>query len=444
AAAAFAAAARAEAQRMRYAEALALATTGANLARQAADRHALALLQGEALRELGRNADALAAFEQARDVAADEADAARAWTEIAGVHRFLAQVEPAWQALDQAQPVAERLGDDGWCARIHYLRGNLCFARGEIAACAAEHGAALALAERAGDELAQAQALSGLGDAHYAAGRLRSALQAFERCVAMCERVDARRFAVMNRAMLGWCCFWHGRHAESRRQLQAAREAAVAMAHRNAEAMVVESLGVMLAWANDAQAAAELQQAIALAHAAGMRRFELISLAALAAVRRRHGARAEGLELARQAWQLCTEVRAEAFAGALVLAEVGCCSDDPAEAEALFEQAQRLLAAVAVSHNHLVLHVELMRLRLAQRRHGDALRHADALEHYVGDEPVFWATHHARVGRALVRAAQGETGAALAAELAALIDEAQAAGLAHDRPALQAALAACQ
>jgi class 3 adenylate cyclase/tetratricopeptide (TPR) repeat protein len=444
AAAAFAAAARGELQRMRYAEALALAGRGAALAVEAADRHALGLLQGEALRELGRNADALAAFEQARDAAADAADVARAWTEIAGVQRFLAQVAPALHALDQAQPVAEQLGDGRWRARIHYLRGNLHFARGEIGACAAEHGAALALAERAGDEAVAAQALSGLGDAHYAAGRLHSALGAFERCIAACERVDARRFAVMNRAMLGWCLFWHGRHDESQRQLQAAREAAVAMAHRNAEAMVVESLGVMLAWANDPEAAVVLERAVALAHEAGMRRFELISLVALAGARRREGARAEGLRLAREAWRLCTEVGGEAFGGALVLAEVGCCSDDVAEAEALLGQAERQLAAGALSHNHLVVHVELMRLRLAQRRHDDALRHARALEHYVRDEPVFWATHHARVGRALVRAAQGEADAALAAELAALIAEARSGGLAHDRPALQAALAALQ
>jgi hypothetical protein len=85
-----------------------------------------------------------------------------------------------------------------------------------------------------------------------------------------------------------------------------------------------------------------------------------------------------------------------------------------------------------------------MRLRLQQGRYDDALRHVDALEQYVGDEPVLWVTHHARVGRALVRAARAERGDALAAELAALIAEAQAAGFAHDQPALQAAHAALQ
>ena len=229
AAAAFGHAARAELERYRYAEAQALAERGLRCATNAAERHALALLLGETLREQGRNAEALAAFTHARDDAEDEADAARASYEMATVHRLLAQVDAAWQALDAAEPMAQQLGATRWLSGIHYLRGNLCFARGDGAGCAREHQQALDLALACGDALAEAQALSGLGDAHYAAGRMHSALAAFERCVAACERAGALRFAVMNRAMVGWCCYWHGRADDCRRELFTAGAAAVAL-----------------------------------------------------------------------------------------------------------------------------------------------------------------------------------------------------------------------
>ena len=201
--------------------------------------------------------------------------------------RLLAQVEAAWQALDAAEPVAERLGATRWLSGIHYLRGSLCFARGDGVGCAENHRKALALALACGDVLAEAQALSGLGDAHYAAGRVQSALDAFELCVAACERSGALRFAVMNRAMLGWCCYWQGRAEDCRGHLQAAGEAAVALSHRNAEAMVTESQGLMLNWMGDAQALETLEHAVGLTHELGMKRFEMVSLAGLARALRR-------------------------------------------------------------------------------------------------------------------------------------------------------------
>jgi tetratricopeptide (TPR) repeat protein len=440
AAAAFADAARAELARFRYAEALALTSRGQTCATSAAERHALALLQGEALREQGRNAEALVAFEQARDQATSERETAWAWYEIASVQRLLAQVDAAWQALEAAGPVAERLDDTRWRARIHYLRGNLCFARGDSAGCAREHGLALALARQCGDALAEAQALSGLGDAHYAAGRMHSALESFERCVEACRRAGALRFAVMNQAMVGWCCYWHGRADDCRRELRAAGEAAVALSHRNAEAMVAESMGLMLGWMGDAEAAPMLERAIELSHAAGMKRFELVSRIGLAGVRRRAGAREQALALARDAWKMVVDVGGEAFAGPLALIEIAGSTSDADEAEALMVQAEAMLKAGAVAHNQLFGYPELMRLRLAQGRHDEVLPLADALEQYVDDEPIFWARHNAQVARALVRSARGPCDEALRRELGELLAQARAGQLMQSAQVLAAAL----
>ena len=445
AAAAFAEAARGELQRLRYTEALALAERAAASAGAAAahdQRHALAMLRGEALRELGRNAEALAAFEQARDAAAEgSVDAARAWYEMATVARLLSQVDLAWQALDVAEPVAARLGETRWQAGIHYLRGNLCFARGDGAGCAREHTAALTLAHACGDALAEAQALSGLGDAHYAAGRMQSAADAFARCLAACERAGALRFAVMNRAMLGWSRRWSGQSAESLHELDLAGQAAVAMAHRNAEAMVTESRGLMLSWSGDPEARATLERAIRLSREVGMRRFEMVSRAGLAGVLRRDGAREEALAMARAAWAQCVEVGAQAFAGPLVLIELAAGTPDAAEAEEALREAEVLLGRGAVAHNHLVGLPEAMRIRLRQGRHDEVARLADVLESHARDEPNLWVSHHVAVARALVRAARGALDEALRAELQGLLGEARRCLLRQSEQDIERALA---
>jgi class 3 adenylate cyclase/tetratricopeptide (TPR) repeat protein len=441
AAAAFGAAARAEVKGYRYAAAQALAERGLGCAATTAtERHALSMLQGETLREQGRNAEALSAFERARDAADDEADAARASYELATVHRLLSQVDAAWRALDDAAPVAERQGATRWLSDIHYLRGNLCFARGDGAGCTREHQRALDLALDCGDALAEAQALSGLGDAHYVAGRMHSALAAFERCVAASERAGALRFAVMNRAMVGWCCYWHGRADDCRRELRVAGEAAVALSHRNAEAMVSESLGLMLSWMGDPQALPTLQRAVQLSHQVGMKRFEMISLVGLAAALRHGGDGGQALALARQAWQLCTQVGAQAFAGPLVLVEIAANTPDAGESEAALQQAEQMLKQGAVAHNHLLGLTDSMRLRLAQGRHDEVLRLADALEAYVRDEPNLWATHHVAAARVLVQVARSPEDGTLPAQLQNLLAQARAAQMQLSAQVLERAL----
>lgn len=444
AAAAFSDAAGAERQRFRFAQALDLAQRGLGCPCADAQRHELELLQGEALRELGRNTEALAALERALQSAGNEANQARAWFEIATVQRLLSAADAAWQALDAAQPAAERAGDALWLSRIHYLRGNLCFARGDSAGCHEQHDRALALALRSGDPLAEAQALSGLGDAHYAAGRMASALEMFRRSVLASERADALRFAVMNQAMVGWCCLWHGHMDACRQELRAAGVAARALSHRNAEAMVAESLGMVLSWTGDPQARQALEHAVALSHEVGMRRFELISQVGLAGVLRRAGAPGQARTLAQAGWRSCEELGAEAFAGPIALVELAACAaalGDLASVPALLQQADALLARGAVSHNYLVCGPERISLHLALGQHDDVLRQADALEHFARAEPILWATHHAHSARAIVRAARAPDDATLRPELRRLLEQARACELMASAHALEHALA---
>jgi hypothetical protein len=66
------------------------------------------------------------------------------------VKRVTDDLPGALADLEQAEAVAVQYALLAAQARIHFLRGNLCFPRGDIEGCLREHGIALELARRAG------------------------------------------------------------------------------------------------------------------------------------------------------------------------------------------------------------------------------------------------------------------------------------------------------
>jgi hypothetical protein len=95
-------------------------------------------------------------------------------------------------------------------ARIHFLRGNLCFPRSDIDGCLRDHGMALKLARRTGAGELEAMALGGLGDAEYLRGRMVSAHDRFRKCVQNCERHGFGRIEVANRPMMAFTQWYAG------------------------------------------------------------------------------------------------------------------------------------------------------------------------------------------------------------------------------------------
>ena len=175
--------------------ALALVERGAALASEPDDVVALNMLRGRLRCESGEGRPAVDAYEVALAATRQAADRCRALIGIAAGHRLLTGVDAALAALAEAEPLARADGLARELSELHYIRGNLYFARGDIAACRAEHHAALACARSLSDPMWEARALSGLADADYADGRMRSALARFDQCVELCDRArpDARR-----------------------------------------------------------------------------------------------------------------------------------------------------------------------------------------------------------------------------------------------------------
>jgi hypothetical protein len=134
----------------RYDSALELVARGQALAVIPADRSALARQFAELLLERGAIAEAAAAYDVALPLAAGEDERARALLGRAAVKRLTDDLAGAFADLNAADEIAGRLAMDEAAARIHILRGNLLFPRGDIAGCLSEHQHGLKLARRAG------------------------------------------------------------------------------------------------------------------------------------------------------------------------------------------------------------------------------------------------------------------------------------------------------
>src|SRR5205807_6096842 len=131
------------------------------------DRVALALQVGALQLAGGHGEEALAAYRAALSSDPAGPTRLRALMGCAAANRMLAKLDDAFASLEDAEPAAREAGDDRALAEIHYLRGNLHFARGEIAECRSEHTVALDYARRLQSAEWQARALSGLADAQY-------------------------------------------------------------------------------------------------------------------------------------------------------------------------------------------------------------------------------------------------------------------------------------
>jgi class 3 adenylate cyclase/tetratricopeptide (TPR) repeat protein len=438
AASAYLAAARAEVAALRIEPAVPLVERGARLEASASVGHALAILEGELQRELGRRAQALAAFERARDLAANDTEKCAAWIGIASVHRLTSEVASGLAALDTALPLAH--DERRELAHIHYLRGGLLFTAGDVDACGTEHELALRFAQECGDLEREAQAQSGLGDAFYAQGRMQSARAAFARSVAICDRAGLARFAIMNRCMLAVIEHYFGESESALTVLEQARVTARKVKHRAAEAMAEECIGWILTnCGRYAEARAPLEHGLALSREIGMRRFETVCLVCLARVLWAEGSRDEARRVARAAWTLCEEFSPR-FAGPSALGTIAHMTESADERQEALAAAERLLEQGCVGHSQLQFYVSAIDTALEQQDWPEAERYAKALQEYSSAEPLAWANFYAARGRVLAAAGRGVFDRAA---LEAARRQALALGYAAAVPAIDAALAGC-
>jgi len=413
---------------------------GLTLATDSGDRIELLEDLGELLSTIGRPLEAIDTFERLLELATDDRQRCRAKIGIASGLRMLDRQPEAFTLLDEAEALAgpalhaER-------AQIHYLRGSLYFPLGNIQGSLTEQTRALEQARASGSIELQLRALSGLGDAHYGAGRIVSAYEHFRECVEMSRKHRFGQIEAANLPMVGFAALLMGRLDEVQETSQAAVSLTQRMANRRAE--IVAHHGCAIAYLERGEtklARPHAQAAVDLSRAIGARRFDPESVLMVAGCVFYDGNRVEAAAMMREA--LATAREHINYCGPMILGTLARSSDDPEERRRCLEEGQRILEAGSPAHNHLFFYREAIEASLDMQDWSAALRYADLLEGQFREEPLMFADFLAGRARALAAAGQGRRDPALRSQLHRLVAAARKSHHAQLLPALEAAAAA--
>ncbi|SFI67339.1 adenylate/guanylate cyclase domain-containing protein [Bradyrhizobium sp. Gha] len=407
---AYFAAARMQASLFRHDQAINLAARGLSLASRGREGFELAILLGDLQQDAGRGTEALDAYLRALSESADEADRCRALIGCAASNRLTARLDNALSALAEAEPLASSRDDNRALAEIHYIRGNLHFARGQLVECRSEHELALQAARGVDSPEWQARALSGLADAQYMDCRMATALRHFVDCVDLCEAHGLTRIGVPNRVMMGHCRIYTCAFDLALEDMRTAMEVAVRIGNRHAEMFAIHSIGFCLTAAGRYSEADKVQpQALELARTLKARRYEAVILCHCAEVALAKGLRGEALALARRGRDISEET-GPGFVGPIVLGLLALLEEQRSDQEAALGAAEGLLERGSVGHNHFWFRRYGIERALLLEDWNEVDRHADALLVRMAEEPLIYASWVAQRGKMLARRGRGEAG----------------------------------
>jgi class 3 adenylate cyclase/tetratricopeptide (TPR) repeat protein len=434
-------AARSQAAEHRYEAALRLVERGAELATERDERFELARYRGDVLHDLGAMPRARTAYEEALAAAEGEAERCRALIGLAAVKRVTDDLDGALADLASAETAAEAQGLLAELSRIHFLRGNLCFPRGDIAGCLHEHGRGLELARRAGSAELEAAALGGLGDAEYARGRMVSAHARLSECVEVARRHGLGRIEVANTAQVSHTLAYFRPQAEVLEAASAAAEAAARVGHGRAEIIARNAAYfAALSLCEFGRCREEIAKAEDLVARLGARRFEQVNLLYLGRAALAEGRRDEAVGWLRRALGIAEETGL-GFMGPRILGALAWALAPGEERRRALARAEAIIRAGCVAHNQLHFYPAAMEAVVETGDYEEVERYAAALADYARPEPLPWAEFFAARGRALAAFGRGRRDPALARELARLREEGERLGLKVALPPIEAALA---
>jgi tetratricopeptide (TPR) repeat protein len=286
-------------------------------------------------------------------------------------------------------------------ARIHHLRGNLCFPLGRLVECLQEHERALDCARSARSPEIEARALGGLGDAEYARGRMASAYRHFSRCAELSRASGAGRIEVANLSMVAHTQVYLNEFSNALATAQTAIELAARVGHHRAEIIAHNAAcNVFRTTGECGRMKMHAERALILARQLGAKRFEAISLNDLAMVARAEASTAEAMDLLYRALAISRETGLS-FVGPWVLAHLAVTIEDPTERRVALMEGEEVLRNGAVSHSHLWFFRYAIDASLDAEDWDGAESYSAALEDYTRPEPLPWANFFVRYGRSV-------------------------------------------
>lgn len=442
AAAAYLAAAEAEAVKYHYESALEFAERGLKLAAGGGHEYALACLQGRLFGDMGLAAKSITAYRHALTLASGDLDRCPALIGLAAGMRVTDEYDDALDALDQSEAIAAGAGLISELARIHHLRGNIYFPIGNIDGCLQEHEKARTLAHDAGSPEGEANALSGLGDAYYLRGRMKTSLDHFQRCIDICRENGLSRIEIGNSYMLAWTRLYQNQVSEALAEALAAAEAAERVGHRRAENVARLTAGRIYYECDDLAASrGQLEKGLVLVEEMGANRFKAFHMIYLARILHAEGGRqTEARKITDEALQISRDTGIT-FIGPWALSTRALISDAPAGRQAALDEGEAIIEGGCVGHNYFAFYRDAIEVALASQDWDAADAYIASLGRFNAPEPLPWCDFFMQRGAALAAHGRGQRDAELRRELARLRDAANQMGIMRSSPSLDAALA---
>ncbi|MDP6831884.1 MAG: tetratricopeptide repeat protein [Alphaproteobacteria bacterium] len=290
---------------------------------------------------------------------------------------------------------------------MFYYRGGAAFTAGKFEQCLEFHHQALRRARSAGSHEWEATALGGVGDAEYARGRMRNALDHFERCFALCREHGLLHIEARNRFMPGVT----GRYLYPQNAALTELEAAVDLADRIHDvrgAMMPRMImgEILIDMAEFKAAEVPLREGLSIARSLGNRRMELYILYEQA-----RNAQAQGQpEIARDLLEQAIGIGRQTgihFHGPRLFALLARFAENASDCREALAEGEALVRKGANAHNVLWFHRDAIDACLAAGDGDQARAHADSLLAYTSEEALPWADFFAARGHALADCADG-------------------------------------
>ena len=368
-----------------------LLARGMAVASQSHDVVDLRLLQGRTLHDQGLIQESIHCYQLALGESQEPSQQGRAWLGLAMGMRMSDNLDGAMDALAQAEPLALKAQLTNELSELHYLRGSLHFPRGELDQCLNEHGQALQLALQSGSPLDEARALSGLGDAHYARSRMKTAQGYFERCMQLCHTHGFGRIESANRFMVATVRMYMNELDAALDDALQSAELARRLGHHRAQVVSRLTAGWLhLLQDRPDKADEQVQLGLATAQTLGAPRFRAFLLESVARIKLAAGDHGAAMQAIEEALELAQSLKVMRFIGPWILGTRALVSQDANLALASLAQGQELIDAGCVGHNYFWFYKHAMQTSL---QHGDlaaAEQYAQRLEDHTRAEPTPW------------------------------------------------------
>jgi class 3 adenylate cyclase/tetratricopeptide (TPR) repeat protein len=338
--------------------------------------------------------------------------------------RVIGAHEEAAAVLDQAIALG-RLDDGRRLSQAHYLLGGVLFSMGQIDRCVEAHQAAQRYASEAGSTQHEVQALSGMGDALYAAGHMRGYFEALDRCVQLADNEpELEAVAIANLGPRGYAltylCEFERGVTDGNEGARRAAENGLLRVDMIARITALVFSNLALGRYGEVERHIEVGQD--LARRLGSQQWGAGGQM-MRAMARDFAGEADAADLARAAVDAVRE-HAAFFYGCWshgVLARATTDADERAQATA---EGERLLVSSPISHNHLWFPRLAMEASVNAGDWDTAERMIGLLEDYTAEQRLPWSDLVIQAGRLRVAAGRGrpdlEGISALRAELEAV------------------------